>query len=83
MLSTRRGAETPRFDEAGSGTAIAVAIVFPMLMLTIVVLQATTASARVDQKLRATAGATIESTSAVVTANLAFLLGGSWWIQFG
>ena len=44
-----------RHDEAGSGTTIAVAIIFPMLMLFIVVLQALTQSARVEQALQATA----------------------------
>ena len=42
-------------DERGSGMAIGVAVLFPILMLVIVAIQALTYTARVDQNLQATA----------------------------
>ena len=44
-----------RRDEAGSGTAIGVAILFPALMLVIVSLSMLTESARIDQALQSAA----------------------------
>lgn len=46
---------TPRCDQRGSGTAIGVAIIFPMLMLVIVALRMLTDSARMEQGIQAAA----------------------------
>lgn len=43
---------TSRLDEAGSGTAIGVAVIFPMLMLVIVALHAITTATRTEQALQ-------------------------------
>ncbi len=44
-----------RRDESGSGTAIGVAVIFPMLMLVIVSLQLLSDSARIEQGIQAAA----------------------------
>ena len=50
-----RGHRRSRRDESGSGTAIGVAIIFPMLMLVIVCLQMLSESARIEQGIQAAA----------------------------
>lgn len=52
MLNRR---DRRRYDQSGSGTAIGVAIVFPMLMLVIVSLQMLTDAARIEQAIQASA----------------------------
>ena len=42
-------------DERGSGTAIGVAVIFPILMLVIVVINLLTETSRIEQNLQATA----------------------------
>lgn len=46
---------TSRKDQRGSGTAIGVAIMFPMLMLVIVAIQALTESSRLEQAVQSAA----------------------------
>lgn len=46
---------SPRADQRGSGTAIGVAIMFPMLMLVIVAIQALTESSRLEQAVQSAA----------------------------
>lgn len=46
---------TSRKDQRGSGTAIGVAIMFPMLMLVIVAIQALTESSRLEQAVQSSA----------------------------
>ena len=58
MLTTWR-----RRDEAGSGMTIAVAIVFPMLVMIVMVLQFVADSARIEQNLQATANRTAQTAS--------------------
>ena len=45
----------PRRDQAGSGTAIGVAIIFPILMLVIVALQALIDTSRIEQSIQTVA----------------------------
>ena len=49
------GHRSPRRDQCGSGTAIGVAMIFPMLMLVIVALQMLSESARIEQGIQAAA----------------------------
>ena len=49
--------------EAGSGMTIGVAILFPMLVVTVMVLQVVADSARVEQALQATANRTAQTAS--------------------
>ncbi len=55
----RRG----RLGEAGSGMVIGVAIVFPMLVVVIMVLQVVADSSRIEQALQATANRTARTAS--------------------
>ncbi|WP_419864289.1 hypothetical protein [Candidatus Poriferisodalis sp.] len=55
MLRLCSGGSGVRSDESGSGTAIGVAIVFPLLLLVIMVLQGITFATRTEQALQATA----------------------------
>ncbi|MDE0030922.1 MAG: hypothetical protein OXU42_16160 [Deltaproteobacteria bacterium] len=49
--------------EAGSGMTIGVAIVFPMLVITVMVLQTVADSARIEQNLQATANRAAQTAS--------------------
>ena len=53
MAMLNRSDMRPRCNELGSGTAIGVAIIFPMLMLVIVSLQMLSESARIEQGIQA------------------------------
>lgn len=64
------GDETTAGDESGSGTAIGVAIIFPMLLLVIAVLHGITFTTRTEQALQAVAD------RAAHTASLCCLLVG-------
>ena len=52
-----------RQDRRGAGTAIGVAVIFPMLMILIVTLDAITAAARTDQTLQAAADRAAQTAS--------------------
>ena len=58
MLRARRGR-----GEAGSGTTIGVAVLFPMLVIVVMVLQFVADSARIEQSLQATANRTARTAS--------------------
>ena len=53
MAMLTRGIRRLQSDESGSGTAIGVAMIFPMLMLVIVCLQMLSESARIEQGIQA------------------------------
>lgn len=55
MAVLTSGGPNSRRDETGSGTAIGVAVIFPMLMLVIVLLWVLTESARIEQGVQAAA----------------------------
>ena len=57
------GPRRPSRNEYGSGTAIGVAMVFPMLMLVIVVLQMLSETARIEQALQAAANRAAQTAS--------------------
>ena len=62
-LLVRSGNRARAGDESGSGTAIGVAIIFPMLMLVIVILQGITFATRTEQALQAIADRAAQTAS--------------------
>ncbi|MCY3616539.1 MAG: hypothetical protein F4Z00_12485 [Acidimicrobiaceae bacterium] len=61
MLKRRSGRTSP--NQLGSGTAIGVAIIFPMLMLLIVCLQMLSEAARIEQGIQAAANSAARTAS--------------------